>query len=126
MRACNTPPRRATSRRTGRAEPAATSADGATAPTRCQLVVGVVGRVLPRPLARQFGEAALDLTPHPAHGDAEDALAALYEVDHLVRGGALVDARPVAHQRDLGEVLDAALAQVADRHPDLLQRDAGV
>ena len=85
------------------------------------------GRRAPRPAAPpELGEAALDLAPHAPDGDAEDTLAALHEVDHLVGGGALVDARTVAHQRDLRQVLDAPLAQVAHRDADLLQRHTGV
>src|SRR5512140_1156190 len=41
-------------------------------------------------LAGQVCELALDLTPDPPDGDAEDALAALHEVDDLVGRGALV------------------------------------
>src|SRR6478735_9832782 len=94
---------------------------------RVQLVVGVVGRrVVVGPLARQQGELALDLAPHPADGDAEDSLAALDEVDDLVGRRALVDRGAVAHQGDLRQVLDAALAQVADGDTDLLERDPGV
>src|SRR3712207_7873193 len=37
-----------------------------------------------RALARQLGEGALDLAPHAADGDAEDALTALEQVDDLV------------------------------------------
>ena len=77
-------------------------------------------------LTGQLGERTLDLAPDPADRDAEDALAALDQVDDLVGGGALVDAGAVAHQRDLGQVLDAALAQVADGGADVLQRDPGV
>src|SRR3546814_15388579 len=51
---------------------------------------------------------------------------ALQEVDHLVVAGALVDRGAVAHQRHLGQVVGAALTQVADRRTDLLERDAGV
>jgi len=64
--------------------------------------------------------------PHPAERDAEHALAAGEQVDHFVRRGALVDAHPVAHERDLGEVVATAVAQVLDRGSDLLQRDPGV
>ena len=77
-------------------------------------------------LAGQLGQRPLDLAPDPADRDAEHALAALDQVDDLVGGGALVDAGAVAHQRDLGQVVDAALAQVVDRGADVLQRDAGV
>ncbi len=40
--------------------------------------------------------------------------------------GALVDAGAVAHQGDAGQVVGAALPQVLDRDPDLLQGDTGV
>src|SRR5690606_5535945 len=71
-------------------------------PAPGQLVVGVVlplRRVGDGTLAGQRGERALHLAPDPAEGDAEHALAALQQVDDLVRRGALVDAGPVAHQR---------------------------
>ena len=85
------------------------------------------GRVLDRgPLGRQLRQRALDVAPDAAEGDAEDALAAAQQVDHLVVGGALEDRDAVAHQGDLGQVLDPAGTQVLDRGPDLLQRDAGV
>src|SRR5229473_2997796 len=74
----------------------------------------------------QFGQVSLDLAPDPAQRDAEHPLAALEQVDHLVGGRALVDADPVAHQRHLGQVGAAAIAEVLDRGPDLLQRDPGV
>src|SRR5699024_10299631 len=77
-------------------------------------------------LARDLHEGAFDLAPDPPHGDAEDALTALDEVDDLVGRGALVDAGPVTHQGDLGEVLHPALTQVLDGDADLLQRDPRV
>ena len=78
------------------------------------------------PHGGQHGQVSLDLAPDPAERDAEHALTALEQVHHLVGGGALVDADPVAHQRHLGQVGGAAIAQVLDRGPDLLQRDPGV
>src|SRR5690242_13351347 len=63
----------------------------------------------------QIGERSLDLLPDPAERDPEDALAALQQVDDLVGRGAGVHARAVAHQRDLGQVARAMLAQVRDR-----------
>ena len=74
----------------------------------------------------ELRELALDLAPHAADGDAEDALPAADEVDDLVVAGALVDAGAVAHEGDLGEVLHAALTQRRDCHPDLLEGDTGV
>src|SRR5690242_7775407 len=77
-------------------------------------------------LAGKRGEAAFDFAPDASHGDAEDALAALDQVDDFVRGGALVDAGAVAHQRDLGKVLHAALTQVLDGGTDLLEGNSSV
>src|SRR5260370_1101395 len=85
---------------------------------RDQAVVG--------PDGGQLGQVARDLAPDPAESDDEPPLTALQQVDHLVGGRALVDADPVAHQRHLGQVGAAAVAQVLDRGPDLLQRDPGV
>src|SRR5450830_1563369 len=103
------------------------SADDAGAAPDRELVVAVRhDAVLVRPLRRQLGESSFDLAPDPPHGDPEDPLAALDEGDDLIRGRALVHTRTVAHQGDLGEVLDSALAQVRDGRPDLLERDAGI
>ena len=74
----------------------------------------------------ELDERGLDLAEHLADGDAEDALAAADEVDDLVVRRAEVDARAVAHERGLGQVVDARLAELVDRGADLLQRDAGV
>src|ERR1700690_3766889 len=74
----------------------------------------------------KLGQFARDFLPHPAECDPEDALAAREQVVDLVRGRALVDADAVAHERDLGQVVGAVIAQVLDRRPDLLQRDPRV
>ena len=77
-------------------------------------------------LARELGKAAFNFTPDAADGDAEDALSALDKVNDFICGSAFVHAGAVAHQGDLGEVLDAAFAQVLHGGADLLQRDSGV
>src|SRR5882757_6421618 len=69
------------------------------------VVVGTGVRV--QPLGRQLGQRTLDLTPDPTEGDPEDALAAGQQVDDLVRRGAHVHRGAVAHQRDLGQVIDS-------------------
>lgn len=79
-----------------------------------------------RPLARKLGQRSLDLPPDPPERDAEHALAALQQVDHLVGARALVDAHAVAHQGDLGQVVDAAVAQVPYGGAYLLEGDARV
>src|SRR5699024_8277860 len=92
-----------------------------------QLVPGDRSRLLvPGALGGELGEVVLHLAPDPSHGDAEHALSALHEVEHLVGGGALVDAGAVTHQRDLRQVVHPALTQVGDRGADLLQRHPGV
>src|SRR5262245_47792107 len=101
-------------------------ADVAGSATGGELVVGVVDLGYVGAFAGKLGEGALDLAPDTADGDAEDTLSALQQVDDLAGRAALVDARTVAHQRDLGQVVGAALAQMRDGGPDLLQRDAGV
>src|SRR5258707_9400604 len=73
------------------------------------------------PLGRELRQRSLDLAPDTAEGDAEDTLATGQQVDDLVGRGAHVNAGPVTHQGDLGQVVDAALAQVCDRGADLLQ-----
>ena len=73
--------------------------------TAANVIVGVAGRVDAQALARV----------------AEDALAALEEVDNLVVAGALVDRGAVGHEGDAGEVIGAALAQELDRGADVLQ-----
>ena len=79
-----------------------------------------------RSLAGQLGEFSLDLAPDPADRDAEDALATGEKVDDLLCGGALVHGGTIAHQGDLGKVVDAAFTQDMNGPADLLQRDAGV
>src|SRR5665648_682907 len=109
-------------------KPAGRRSAGGPCPTaQRELIVARHERaVVVRPFRRQRGEGPLDLAPDPADRDAEDALAALHQVDDLIGGRALVDRRTVAHQGDLRQVLDAALAQVRHGGPDLLQRDTGV
>src|SRR5918996_641631 len=91
-----------------------------------QLVARVLAGFLSRSLPRHLDQRGLDLAPHPADGDAEDALTALHEIDDLVGRRAFVHARAVAHQRDAREILGAAFAQVLDRLADLLERNSGV
>src|SRR5690606_23046507 len=83
---------------------------------------GLLGERLPLQLA----ELALQFPPHASQRDPEHALAALQQVHDLVGGGAFVDADPVAHQRDVGEISGGALSEVLDRGADLLQRDPRV
>src|SRR6202035_6126386 len=64
--------------------------------------------------------------PPPAERDAENSLAAREEFNDLIGRRALVHAHPVAHQRDLGEVLGPVIAQVLDSGTDLLQGDSRV
>src|SRR5690349_770611 len=78
------------------------------------------------PLAREVGDRAGQF-PHSArHRDAEDALAALQQIDHLFGRGALVDRGAVGEERDVGEILDPALAQMVHGDADVMQRDAGI
>src|ERR671912_414496 len=106
--------------------PAPLRADDAGATAGGQLVARVLAGFLSGPLPRHLDKRGLDLAPHPADGDAEDALAALHEVDDLVGRRAFVHARAVTHQRDAREVLDAAFAQVLGSLADLLERNSGV
>jgi hypothetical protein len=53
-------------------------------------------------------------------------LSALQQVDDFFGRGALVNRGAVGEQRDVGEVLHAALTQVINRDTDVVQRDAGV
>src|SRR6478736_2318132 len=63
------------------------SADCAGAAAGGQFVAGRMGRgVLMGALARQGGQASLDVAPDAAQSDAEHALAATQQVDHLVVG----------------------------------------
>src|SRR5699024_7346913 len=85
------------------------------------------GRVLLRqPFAGPLGPGALDFVAQSADGDAEHTLSALQEVDDLVGGCAFEDAGTIGHESDLGEILDAAGAQVIDSGANRLQPDAGV
>src|SRR5450756_2619737 len=93
-------------------------------PSSSQLVDRLGGLI--RPLGRHIEQRALDRAPHTTDRDAEHALAGREQVDGLVVRGALVHRHAVAQERDLGEVLDPASAQVVHGDADLLQRDAGV
>ena len=74
-------------------------------------------------LAREVAEGPLDFLPNAGNGNQEHALPALGEVEQFIGGRALIDAEPVADQRQFGQVLDPAGPQMIDRDPDLLQRD---
>src|SRR5262245_26901780 len=102
------------------------SAGAASAAARCQLVARMLVVVPGGTFARQLGQRALDLAPDAPDGDAEHALAALQQVDDLVWRAAFVDAGAVAHERDAGQVVSAALTQMVDGGSDLLQGDARV
>ena len=69
--------------------------------------------------AGEVGDCAGQFAHRAGHGDAEYALAALEEVDDLFGRRALVDGGAVGEQRDVGQVADAALAQVVDRDADV-------
>src|SRR3954447_11893874 len=99
---------------------------GAGAAAAGELVVGGVDRAAVDALGGQLGELAGQLAQRAGDGDAEHALAAGEQVDDLLGGGALVDRGAVGEQRDVGEVLDPAVAQVVDGLADVLQGDAGV
>src|SRR6516225_1117692 len=76
--------------------------------------------------AREVGDRAGQLPHRAADRNPEHALPALQQVDDLFRGRALVDGGAVGEQRDVGQVLHAALPEVVHGDPDVLQRDAGV
>jgi hypothetical protein len=76
-------------------------------------------------LGRERGHLALELVDHRAERDREDALAALQQVDHLLRVVDGVHRGAVGDQRHVGERLAAGVELLDGRaHP--LQRDAGV
>ena len=75
---------------------------------------------------RQLGKRSFDVAPDAAQGDTKHALAAAQQVDHLIVGGALEDRHAVAHQRHLGQILDAAGSQMLNGGTDLLQRDTRI
>src|SRR5690348_9922407 len=102
-----------TSRNPNTTDGSGSLADSARCATACQLVAAV-GLTWFFAHGGQVGERSLDLPPDPAERDPEDALATLQQVDDLVGRGAGVHARAVAHQRDLGQVARAVLAQVRD------------
>ena len=79
------------------------------------------GRRLLGALAGQLGQRTFQVTPDSTQGDGEHPLTAIEEVDDLVVGGALIHRETVTEQGHLGQVLAAALAQVVDRQPNLLQ-----
>jgi hypothetical protein len=59
---------------------------GTTLSAGGELIIGSRGgQIRLSPLGRQLSKAALDLGDDPAHGDAENALAALDQIDDLIR-----------------------------------------
>jgi hypothetical protein len=95
-------------------------------PTLRELIVGLMRLVSFSSLGWQLRERSFYVTPDAAQSDAEDSLPATEQVDHLVVRGALEDRHPVAHQRDLREVLHPARPQMLDRGTDLLQLMTGI
>jgi hypothetical protein len=97
------------------------STGGSCVPALRELIVGLMRLVSFSSLGRQLRERSFYVTPDTAQSDAEDSLAATEQIDHLVVGGAFEDSHPIAHQRDLREVLNSARPQMLDRGTDLLQ-----
>ncbi len=56
--------------------------------------------------AGQLCERSLHLSPHPSDGNAEYALSALDQIDHLVLRCAFVHRSAIRHQGDLRQVFD--------------------
>src|SRR5262249_3654510 len=77
-------------------------------------------------LSGQARQRTLDLLEGTADRDAEDTLAALEQVDDLLRRTALVDGGAVGDERDAGQIGHATRAKGVDRLADVLQRDTGV
>src|ERR1019366_3371416 len=103
------------------------SADHACPPASGELIARMSRRgIRLGALAGKGGKYALDLAPDATHGNAKNTLTALDQVDDLLSRGALVHAGSIAHQGDLGEVLDTTLTKMADRDANLLQRDPTV
>ena len=71
-------------------------------------------------------EVHLDFSPHATDSDAEDTLTSLYQVDDLAGRGALVHGGAIAHERDIGQVIQASASQVLDGEANLLQGHAGI
>ena len=67
-----------------------------------------------------------DFAPDATNSDTEDALSRLNQVNNFARGGAFVDGGTVAHQGNVGKVVNAAGTQVLDGGTNLLQGHAGV
>src|SRR5260370_15946328 len=80
----------------------------------CQLVFGGGNRLAAvGALAVEIGDNAGQLAHRAGHGDAEHTLAALQQVDNFLGRRALVHRGAVGEQRDVGEILDATLAQMS-------------
>src|ERR1700761_4065974 len=77
-------------------------------------------------LAGKICDSAGQLAHRSGDSDAEHALSALQQVDDFFGRGALVNRGPVGEQRDVGQVLHAALTQVVNRDADVVQGDPGV
>ena len=74
-------------------------------------------------LCREGRQGSLNLPPHTAHGDSEHSLAPADQVNDLVSASALVNARAVAHQGDVREVLPLSSGEMVHRDTNILQRD---
>jgi len=72
-------------------------------------------------LSRQFCKASFDFSPHSSDSDPEHSLAALHEVDDLLFRCAFVHAGAIAHEGDLREVINAAIAQVIYGSANILE-----
>src|SRR5215203_3650818 len=78
------------------------SRGGSCLTTLRKLVLGLARLISLGALSGQLRQRPFYVTPDAAQRDAEDALAATKQVDHLIVGGALEDRDPITHQGDLG------------------------
>ena len=74
-------------------------------------------------LERKLRERSLNLAPHAANRNAEDALASLEQIDDFVRRGALVHGCTIAHQRNRGKIVHSPVLERGHGDAHLLKRN---
>ena len=86
----------------------------------------LINRLAAEPFDRQIREGPFDLAPDATHGDPENSLAALEQVNDFVGRGAFVDGSTITHKGDRGEVVHSPVLELYNGGADLLKGDSRV